>query len=933
MNIKLYKILKINFLIFITLGINLTCVYAQIFDSNQTPLSVKWRKISNHDFKLIYPKELEKEAQRMANSFSYIYPAIGRDFNLKTTNIPIVFQNRSTIANGFVQLAPKKGQFYTTPSQQFDSQDWLNNLAVHELRHVAQYDKITGGKTRLIDEILFGYIGAAIPIWFLEGDAVSIETSLTDAGRGRQPNWIMPYRTSLLNHKKLSYSKAYFGSNKDIELGYYQTGYLMVSELRNRYGEKIINDIFTDLHQRLFRLYPFSNTLRMLTGKSSRKYFLQTQEKIRLAWEKQDKQIESETYSHLNKTASFESNYYFPAEIAKGKILALKKTKAQVGGFVIIDQNKKEKTLFKIAYQETPFFSFANNVIAWDEIREDPRYKNRTYNVICTYNMILKKKKRLSFKSRLFSPALSPDGTKIIAVQIGLNNQNNLVLIDAQTGQILKVFENTKNDILQTPTIDQNGMIAWVSVTEEGKSLWVLKTNGESIQLIKNVSQQLERPTINGNNIYFNAHFSGINNIYEIAIDSKKISALTASRYGAFNPSITSDKKSILFNDYGLTGYNMAKTAILPKDIPSNGFVFLGEAAQRQENTGNVFTNIPDSIYISKPYHPLKHLFNFHSISPDFDDNGSSGLLLKSNDLLNNMSFYTGIYYHSDLKKPEYKASLSFKALYPIINITYRNRPKQTSYLYKNVVYQTNWRENYLDLTLSLPLSFNAYNHQYGFIGNVATYYTQRNFAPREQGLLKDKIVFPLEYRFSFIHKVRKAERDFTPRWAQVLNFKYLTKPFDKNLQNNLFTFESFFYFPGFFPNHSFMLSYNYQTNGGNVVYGNEINTGFGYAKIKAKSPLQNTFFAIYRMPIFFPDWEIASLAYIKNIRAGTFINYENIGIETNLNQPKTFGLELLGGMNLFRYLPEFDLGGRIIYVNKTYGQKPIYELLIKYNF
>src|SRR5690606_35052825 len=95
---------------------------------------------------LIYPTELEKEAQRMTGTIAHIFPSDGASLGVKKTTLPILFQNRGVIANGFVQLAPKKSEFYTTPPQHFDSQDWLNNLAVHELRHAAQFDKLTKGR-------------------------------------------------------------------------------------------------------------------------------------------------------------------------------------------------------------------------------------------------------------------------------------------------------------------------------------------------------------------------------------------------------------------------------------------------------------------------------------------------------------------------------------------------------------------------------------------------------------------------------------------------------------------------------------------------------------------------------------------------------------------------------------------------------------------
>jgi hypothetical protein len=241
---KSNKKLIIKYLSAFTLSFVSVSVFGQIFSTAQNPLSVKWNYISSGGFKIIYPAELEKEAQRMANTLPFIYTKIGVGLRQQKTAIPLLLQNRGTVANGFVQLAPKKSEFYATPPQFFDSQDWLNNLAVHELRHIAQFDKLTGMQAHPFPELVyFAYFGAGIPTWFFEGDAVVNETALTYSGRGRQPNWIMPYRASILEGKKISYSKAYFGSNKDVTPGYYQTGYLMVSDMKEKYGQFISDSL------------------------------------------------------------------------------------------------------------------------------------------------------------------------------------------------------------------------------------------------------------------------------------------------------------------------------------------------------------------------------------------------------------------------------------------------------------------------------------------------------------------------------------------------------------------------------------------------------------------------------------------------------------------------------------------------------------------
>jgi len=931
-NIKHNNLIISNLCLFILSFISQS-VFGQIFSTAQNPLSVRWNYIQSGGFKIIYPNELEKDAQRVANTLPLIYPNIGVSLKQQKTSIPLLLQNRGTIANGFVQLGPKKSEFYATPPQYFDSQDWLNNLAVHELRHIAQFDKLTGTQAHPFPELVyFAYFGAAIPTWFFEGDAVVNETALTESGRGRQPKWIMPYRTSILEGKKFSYSKAYFGSSRDVTPGYYQTGYLMAADMREKYGRFISDSLLGDIKKRPLRLYPFSQSLKKFTGKNTKEYFLSNQEKLIEKWKVQGAITSRENYQSLNKKTSLATNYFLPVRLNKNQILALKESKQDARHFVVINGDKSEHKLFGIGYQEQPWFSLKNDILVWDEIRYDPRYKQRSYSVICSYNLRTKKFKKLSSQSRLFSPALSEDGKKIVAVKVSLSNQFNLVEIDASTGNILRTYPNPENQILQTPGFDKTGSrIAYIGVSEKGKSLWLMESKKKT-QLISNSRQQLSRPIFIGDEIAFNAHFNGIDNIYIIEISSKKISALSNSKYGAFNPAETEGRK-IIFNEYEINGYEIAEKGITLNPVAKLSFVDFSSAAEKQENTGNVFNNIPDSTFQSKRFRQGLNLFSFHSVIPVIDNEYVFGLELQSNNLLNTLDFYTGTKYHRDLRRFEYTADISYKALYPVLTATYRNRPKRTFYRAKNASQQGDWRENYIKLNASVPLSFNARNQNYSFTLNAATSFTQRYMAENMPTNFIRELKFPMEYNLTFNHSVRTTERDIAPQWAQIFRATYNHQPFDKNLGGKILALESFLYFPGFAKNHSFLTSFNYQKATGVNQYATEIATVYGYNNILSKSKLQNSLLFNYRFPFAFPDWELSSLAYIRNFRAGLFCHYENIGVDTNIGEPKTYGVEINSSLNILRYQPVVDVGARLVFVNKIYNQNPILEFSFNYSF
>ena len=105
--------------------------------------------------------------------------------------INIVFQNQTTISNGYVGLAPFRSEFELTADQnsfELGSLPWQQQLAIHEYRHVEQYNNFRVGLSKAF-YYLFGEGGQAlanslsVPNWFFEGDAVFQETLVSSQGR------------------------------------------------------------------------------------------------------------------------------------------------------------------------------------------------------------------------------------------------------------------------------------------------------------------------------------------------------------------------------------------------------------------------------------------------------------------------------------------------------------------------------------------------------------------------------------------------------------------------------------------------------------------------------------------------------------------------------------------------------------------------------
>ena len=141
----------VNFIIILTLLFVKSYSYAQYYDIGQDPANTSWNQISTSHFKIIFPKQYEKQAQYLANYIERIYAKSTKTLVSKPKNIPIILHTQSVISNAYTIWAPKRMEFFTIPPQDSYGQEWLQQLAIHEFRHVIQINKIKKGTEKKTD--------------------------------------------------------------------------------------------------------------------------------------------------------------------------------------------------------------------------------------------------------------------------------------------------------------------------------------------------------------------------------------------------------------------------------------------------------------------------------------------------------------------------------------------------------------------------------------------------------------------------------------------------------------------------------------------------------------------------------------------------------------------------------------------------------------
>ena len=90
--------------------------------------NLKWYQLNTPNFRILYPKGFDVQAQRTANTLETIREPEAKTMSSKPRRISIILQNQSSVSNGFVTMAPKRSEFFIMPTQNYNfsgTNDWI----------------------------------------------------------------------------------------------------------------------------------------------------------------------------------------------------------------------------------------------------------------------------------------------------------------------------------------------------------------------------------------------------------------------------------------------------------------------------------------------------------------------------------------------------------------------------------------------------------------------------------------------------------------------------------------------------------------------------------------------------------------------------------------------------------------------------------------
>lgn len=878
--------------------------FAQAFGGN--PSSLKWFQVNNDAAKVIYPRGMDSAARRVAVVIDYLFKNDSATIGSKHRKISVVLQPDVNFSNAYVQLGPWRSEFFMMPPQNpftLGTIRWEDNLAIHEYRHVQQYNNFNVGISKLLG-VLGGENGRAlansgsVPDWFFEGDAVWNETVFTEQGRGRLPFFLSSYKNVFNAGRNYSYMKMRNGSLRQYVPNHYELGYLLVAYGRQQYGDSVWKNIARQAASYRSLFYPWQGAFKKNIGISYQQFVNAAMTDFR---QRSIQRVSADPKWITPSSSKNVINYQYPYPAEDGSMIVLKTSFKDIPRFVRMDANGKEQMIAikHIGYDD--YFSYRNGRIVYAALQPDARWGNRDYSVIKLLDVKSKQTFSITHKTRYFSPDINEEGSSLVAVEIVPGKASKLVIMDTE-GNVQKRFSADSSFIYSHPKFIHAGKEILAAVRQpDGKMGWLIWTpaNNETRWLLPIAERLVGFPVVQNDQLTFTATEGGMDALYQMNMTTGQRSILQQFSTGIYQGFVTNQE--VVASYFTAAGFRLGKVAynatpFLPTQ-PKLVSLYNSGALNEANNLQALYPTRLNATKYKKATRPL----NFHSWQPELNEPDYTFRLL-GNNVLN--TFATDLFYTYNTNENSHSAGLNLTYggwyVQPITGI------KQT--WGREVVYNKDttfvFNEATASAGLQLPLNLSG-GKQYRYLTLSSTLnYNNVRWQDIGKKLLRDQDFTYLRTRMVYTGQIQKARQHIYPRFAQALIADYRTMVDDHKAWQLLLS--GSLYLPGLSKNHNLVLTAAWQgrDTARQYSFSNSFPFSRGYEAVNY--PRMWRLGANYHFPILYPDWGFGQLVYFLRIRGNGFFDY-TVGKSLRTGRTRNFnstGGELFFDTRIWNQLP-----------------------------
>ena len=833
------------------------------------PPSFKWKQINTDTVRVIYTPQARAEAQRIAAILHRMADTVKQVGN-QTAKINVVLHSNTTLANGYVALAPFRSEYYLIPGSnpfEFGNLTWGDQLAVHEYRHVQQYNNFNRGLSKAFGVVL-GQEGRAlanaltVPDWFFEGDAVYAETLLTPQGRGRMPYFFNGYNSLWKEGRDYSWLKLRNGSLKDYVPNHYQLGYLLTNYGYLKYGPEFWEKVTRDASAFKGLVYPFQQAVKRYSGVNYKQF---RQEALKFyshqITRKRDEQRQRSTVT----------NYFFPQVIGQDSLLYLKSSYKKLPAFYLRTKDGEQRIKLRSISSED-WLSYRDGVVAYTAYGTHPRWGLIDYSDIVLLDIATGRETKLTEKQKYFTPDLSPAGDELVATYFTDSLQSELHVLTRQ-GRVVRKVPAPQGALFIHPRYVDAGSavvaIRWPNATMTLEQVDL--KSGKLASLLSPTKATIGFPYISGGTVYFVSSLAGNDDLYSLRLDDKKLVKLTSGQTGRYFPSVWRD--TLTWSAFTSNGYNVQQKALSELETTEVNAMHLQEEVAPVAVAGiATATNIlaaSTRVFAEQEYRKATGLFNFHSWRPSYEDPEFS-FSLYSDNILNTFSNELFYRYNQNEQSHTVGFNTAYGGWFPMITAGYEYTYGRHIELPNNTLTldQSEVRVGY-----QVPLTFTA-GKTYKLL-NFGSNVVFNNLKPT--GFFKDSLskqqTTYLHHFLTWTQQRPRARQHIYPKLGYSTALQYRHRLDEEGFQA---AGAGSIFLPSVFTNHSIVLSGSYQaTDTNNVVFSNRFANSRGYEDFYFSRMWRLS--GNYHFPLIYPDRGLANLVYLLRVRSNVFYDYSRV--------------------------------------------------------
>lgn len=866
---------------------------AQSFGGN--PAAVKWQQVNTDTVRVIFPKGWEQQAQRITQVVHRLQRQQASNLGTDFRKVNIVLQNQTVFSNAYVGLAPFRSEFYTTAPQNaftLGAANWLDNLAVHEYRHVQQYNNFNKGLSRLATWLL-GEQGQAlanalsVPDWFFEGDAVFNETRYTGQGRGRLPLFLSSYQSLLLANRQYDFMKLRNGSLRDYVPNHYELGYLLVAYGRKQYGDDIWRKITDDAARFRSLFYPFQGAVKKHTGIPYTQFVENALQYYRKQWQTPGSdQVNWLTPAVPNEVA----NYQYPQSAADGTVIVLKTGNRSIPAFYTVTADGKEKRIAVKDISADTYFTYRNGKIVYAAYQPDARYGNREYQSIRELDVLTGKEEILIRRSRYFSPAQSNDGKRLLAVELDVTGNSKLVHMDTE-GNLLDSFTQP-GIVFSTPRFSADDRFFYVAERNQAGEMSLVKYGSgksRSDTLMAPANRLIGYLTVQSDTVLFTTTYQGRDELWAFVDGKEKRGPYRLASYatGLYQGVLRADG-NLISAAFTAEGYRLGLFRPRWERVE-----WRDELTERylsglySDSDRTMLSSLSAGTFPVNKYPKSTRLLNLHSFRP-FYEQPEYSLTLYGENVLNTLQSEIAYTYNENegSHKLGYNGAYGGSFLQPVFGLS--NTWQRSGTLNKDTV--LNWNELVGYAGLRLPLNLTG-GKQYRNLTLTATYHLEKvNWTGLARKLLNDRSFPYLQTRIAYSGQIQKTAQQIYPHLGQSLVLQY------RNLVNNYSAYQFLatgsLFLPGISNDHSLVVTAAFHSRDTlqQYLFANNFPFARGYSAVDFPRMWKIGF--NYHFTWAYPDKGFGNLVYLLRVRSNLFFDY---GIGRSLRLATNYPFQTLG--------------------------------------